>query len=106
MEWSEYVARCMGDLDQVQASLLTDIPQSTISRWLSGQRPNVYTAVEFARKMSKGDPIEALLALDIIRPGELSKVVEIRGQVDDLTDAELLESLARRLGVNLRRRGV
>lgn len=100
MQWSDYVARLMGDLDQTEVSDRTGIPQSTLSRWKSGkQQPSVDGALEFARMMPGGNPVEALVILGIVRPSELDQVVELGTSADDLTNVELVSVLARRLGV-------
>lgn len=107
MEWSDYVSRLMGDADQVDVAERTGVPQSTLSRWKSGkQRPSIEGAVEFARSMEGGKAVEALLILGVVRPSELDQVLELSTNADDLTNEELIDAIARRLGVDLRRREV
>jgi transcriptional regulator with XRE-family HTH domain len=97
----------MGDLDQTEVSERTGISQSNLSRWKAGKvRPSVENAVDFARLMPGGNPVEALVILGVVRPAELDQVVEVGATADDLTNGELVNLLARRLGVDLSRRVV
>lgn len=77
---------------------LTGVSQGTISRWLDDKRPSPENAVEFARSAG-GNPIEALVALGLLRAHELDKVVELKATADDLSNDQLVALVARRLGV-------
>lgn len=106
MEWSEYMRHLMGDLDQNQVAQMTGIGQSNLSRWLSGKTiPSPESAVEFARMMRGGNPVEALVILGVIRPAELDQVVQVGASARDLTNGELVELVAKRLGVVVTSRG-
>lgn len=108
MKWSEYVTRLMGAGNQADVAHLSGVSQGTISRWVNGKgnRPNVETAINFARACG-GNPIEALVVLEVIYPRELDQVVELGASGDDLTNGQLVDLLARRLGVHaaVRERG-
>lgn len=101
MQWSEYAARLIGGRNQSDIADLTGISQGTISRWLSGSvRPDAEKAVVFARGCG-GNPVEALVILEVIRPTELEQVIQIGASADDLTNGQLVDLLAKRLGVRV-----
>lgn len=95
----------MGDRRQADVALLSGVSQGTISRWINdkGNGPDIEGAINFARACD-GNPIEALVVLGVIRPRELNQVVEVGASADDLSNGELVELLAKRLGVPVYRR--
>lgn len=106
MNWSEYVSRLMGSRQQSDVALLSGVSQGTISRWANGKAaPSVEAAIDFTRACG-GNPLEALVILGVIRPGELDEVVQLNATADDLTNGQLVELLARRLGVRVTTREV
>lgn len=106
MNWSDYVKRLMGDKRQVDVALLAGVSQGTLSRWLSGKSsPDVAGAIEFARAAG-GNPVEALVVLGVIRASELDQVVELGASGEDLSNGQLVELIARRLGVAVTSKGV
>lgn len=101
MKWSDYVSRLVGGRNQADVAMLSGVSQGTISRWLrKNQHPNVETAIDFARACG-GNPVEALVVLGVIRARELDQVVELGASADDLNNGQLVELLARRLGVRV-----
>lgn len=106
MNWSEYARRLVGDRQQVEVALLSGVSQGTVSRWLRGKgQPDVMGAIDFARACG-GNPIEALVVLGVIRTDELDQVVEVGASGEDLTNGQLVELIASRLGVRITARGV
>lgn len=100
MKWSDYVNRLVGARQQADVAARTGVSQGTVSRWKSGKggSPDVETAVNFVRALG-GNPVEALVVLGVIRARELDQVVELGATADDLSNGQLVEILARRLGV-------
>lgn len=106
MKWSEYVERQMGTRQQSEVALLAGVSQSAISRWLNDKGGvSAEQAVNFARAC-KGNPLEALIVLGIVFPEELDQVVQLGASGEDLTNGQLVELIARRLGVPVSLRGV
>jgi transcriptional regulator with XRE-family HTH domain len=90
----------MGGRNQADVAEISGISQSTISRWRNekGGTPSADSAVAFARATG-GNPVEALVLIGAIKAEELGAAVDVHTNGDDLTDAELVVLVARRLGV-------
>lgn len=104
MEWSDYVASKLASFNQEQIALRSGVSQATISRWAAGkQPPSVEKAIEFARNLGDS-PVAALVALGAITSAEAGKVVMVQASAAELSDAELVREIERRLGHRVERR--
>lgn len=98
MDWSEYVTTLVDGRNQTEIAAKCGVHQTTISRWMRGKggKPTVETAVAFARACD-ANPLEALAVLDVIKVDDVVPVVHMRPSARELSDADLVAELKRRL---------
>jgi transcriptional regulator with XRE-family HTH domain len=97
-DWSEYVRRIVGDLNQLEIAAKTGLAQTNIGRWLRGipQAPKVESVVAFARAFNQ-PPVEALVAAGYITAEEAGvKARKTRTPLREYSQVELLDELLRR----------
>lgn len=97
MTWWDYlVSVAGGTADQKEIAQLADVQQATVSRWKSGEiaRPKAEAVIAVARRLGR-PPAEALAAAGYLRDDELDVTIT---QHPVMTNAQLLELLAERLG--------
>lgn len=103
MSWREYVRHVIGDDRQVDVSTKTGIDQGTISRWLRDEngdgRARVSSQAVRAFAHGYGVPVlEAFVVAGLLSEDESGVSPPRRHHLQDVSDAELLAELRRRLG--------
>jgi transcriptional regulator with XRE-family HTH domain len=98
-DWSDYVRRIVGDLNQLEIAAKTGLAQTNIGRWLRGipQAPKVESVVQFARAFGQ-PPVEALVAAGYITAEEAgAKARRQRTPLSEYSEEELVDDLRRRV---------
>jgi transcriptional regulator with XRE-family HTH domain len=98
VSWSQYVKRLTGGDARVDVGKKAGTTGQTVGRWLAGETlPQVEQAVALAR--AYGDsPLNALIALGYITPLEAKQRPVASSSWDDITNEDLAELVAERLG--------
>lgn len=95
--WYLWVQEISGGAKQQEVGATIGVDQSHISRWKAGYRPGVEFVIKTAEAYGR-NPLEALVAAEILTP-EQAALKEVRvTDPDELTDEEVLEQVRRRFG--------
>jgi transcriptional regulator with XRE-family HTH domain len=99
-DWSDYVRRIVGELNQLEIAAKTGLAQTNIGRWLRGApgQPKADSVVIFARAFDQ-PPVEALMAAGYLTPAEAgvkARLPKARTPLREYTMHELLDELSRR----------
>lgn len=103
--WLEYVQRISSGVPRKDIARAADIDPSGLSRWFGGSHPSAEKVVAFARGLHQS-PIEALIAAGYLEPHEAAGVVEVVRSRAELSNAELVIELGKRLAERPVRRRV
>jgi transcriptional regulator with XRE-family HTH domain len=99
-DWSDYVRRIVGELNQLEIAAKTGLAQTNIGRWLRGApgQPKADSVVIFARAFNE-QPVEALMAAGYVTPAEAgvkARLPKTRTSLREYTNHELIEELSSR----------
>jgi transcriptional regulator with XRE-family HTH domain len=96
-DWSAYVRRVVGDMNQLDIAARTGLAQTNVGRWLRGApgQPRAESAVQFARTFGR-EPLEALIAAGYLTAAEAGATVILRPGLAEYSSAELLAELSGR----------
>lgn len=95
--WFLWLQEIAGGAKQQDIAARIGVDQSHISRWKAGYRPGVDFVVKTAQAYGR-NPLEALVAAEILTE-EQAALREVRvSDPDELTDAEVLEQVRKRFG--------
>jgi hypothetical protein len=96
-EWSAYVRRVVGTMNQIDIAARTGLAQTNVGRWLRGApgQPRANSAVQFARAFDQS-PLEALVAAGYLTAEEANATVIMRPGLSEYSPAELLAELSGR----------
>ncbi|MGZ4528843.1 MAG: helix-turn-helix domain-containing protein [Mycobacterium sp.] len=93
--WAGYVQRVSSGVSRKDVAHAAGIHPSGL-RWFETKRPSPEKAIAFARHLHQ-QPIEALIAGGYLEPHEAAGVIEVVRSRKELSDAELLLELGKRL---------
>ena len=97
-DWSDYVRRIAGELNQLEIAAKTGLAQTNIGRWMRGEHvvPKAESVVAFARAFDE-PPVEALVAAGYITAEEAgARARRQKTPLKEFSEVELLEEMLRR----------
>lgn len=97
-DWSDYVRRIAGGLNQLEIAAKTGLAQTNIGRWMRGEHviPKAESVVAFARAFNE-PPVEALVAAGYITAEEAgARARKAKTPLREYSEHELIDELSSR----------